>query len=420
MNRPGADIAAEQAAHWIVQLSADDPAEREQARIGFAAWKAADPLHASAAAGMENLLRQLSAVREPAGGDHRPARAALAAIAPDRPRPRQRLRQLAAASAVAVLVLTGALLIGERPAYLLADLRSPTGKWSTHTLADGSRITLAGNSAVNVRFNAGERHVELVRGDILVDVAKDAQRPFFVDSGQAAIRALGTRFSVRRDEGATILSMLESRVLAQVPQHPAVVVQAGQRTRITDDGVGALTSIDAASVQEAWRTRQLVVDDLPLAEVLDELTRHRPGQLHYDRAQIAGIRVAAVLPLDDTDKALQLLIDNFPQLRIRMLTRYLVMVDAPASGARKKINARAGSCWRISCVKAAEINQKRLSPCPLKSLPFHPRTPCARVCARWPWRPCCWPAPVCTPRPPRRPALPPSAMPSPPVRWPAP
>lgn len=89
--------------------------------------------------------------------------------------------------------------------------------------------------------------------------------------------------------------MLESTVLAQVPQHPAVVVQAGQRTRITDDGVGQLTSIDAASVQDAWRARQLVVDDQPLAEVLDELARHRPGQLHYDRAQIAGIRVAAVL-----------------------------------------------------------------------------------------------------------------------------
>ncbi|SDH20316.1 FecR domain-containing protein [Janthinobacterium sp. YR213] len=331
MNSTCTEVAAEQAARWIVRLSADDPSERDTARAGFAAWKAADPLHATVAAGMENLLLQLSAVREPAGGDHRPARAALAAIAPKR----QRLRQLAAASAVAVLALTGALVISERPAYLLADLRSPTGQWQTHTLADGSRLTLGSHSAVNVRFNAGERHVELVRGDILVDVAKDAQRPFIVDSNQAAIRALGTRFSVRKEGGGTTLSMLESKVLAQVPQHPAVVVQAGQRARITDDGVGPIMVIDAASVQEAWRAHQLVVDDLPLAEVLDELARHRPGQLHYDRAQIAGIRVAAVLPLDDTDKALQLLIDNFPQLRIRMLTRYLVMVDAPASGAAK-------------------------------------------------------------------------------------
>lgn len=332
MHGQRADVAAEQAAHWIVRLSADDPAERETARAGYAAWKAADPLHATAAAGMENLLDQLSAVREPAGGDHRPARAALAAIAPRR----RRLRQLATASAVAVLVLSAAMLAGERPAYLLADLRSPTGQWRTHTLADGSRLTLASNSAVNVHFSAGERHVELVRGDILVDVAKDAQRPFIVDSNQAAIRALGTRFAVRKDDDSAILTMLESKVVAQVPQHPATVVQAGQRTHITRDGVGPLQVIDAASVQQAWRAHQLVVDDQPLAEVLDELARHRPGQLHYDRAQISGIRVAAVLPLDDTDKALQLLIDNFPQLRIRMLTRYLVMVDAPSTGTAKK------------------------------------------------------------------------------------
>ncbi|MED5594015.1 FecR family protein [Janthinobacterium sp. P210006] len=331
MHGQRADAIAEQAAHWIVRLSADDPAERDTAQAGYAAWKAADPLHATAAAGMENVLRQLNAVREPAGGDHRPARAALAAIAPRR----QRLRQLAAASAVAVLALTSALAVSERPAYLLADLRSPTGQWRTHTLADGSHITLGSGSAVNVHFNAGERHVELVQGDILVDVAKDAQRPFIVDSGQAAIRALGTRFTVRRDDDATILSMLESKVSAQVPQHPANIVQAGQRTRITEDGVGPITAIDAASVQEAWRAHQLVIDDQPLADVLDELARHRPGQLHYDREQIAGIRVAAVLPLDDTDKALQLLIDNFPQLRIRMLTRYLVMVDAPASALAK-------------------------------------------------------------------------------------
>lgn len=334
MNRPRTDVAAEQAARWIVRLSADDPVERDTARAGFAAWKAADPLHASVAAGMENLLHQLNAVREPAGGDHRPARAALAAIAPERPRPR--LRQLAAASAVALLALGAALVASERPAYLLADLRSPTGQWHTHTLADGSQITLGSDSAVNLRFTAGERHVELLRGEILVNVAKDAQRPFIIDSKQAAIRALGTRFSVRREDDATTLSMLESKVLAQVPQHRAVVVQAGQRTRITDNGVGPLTAIDAASVQDAWRRRQLVVDDLPLAEVLDELARHRPGQLHYERAQIAHIRVAAVLPLDDTDKALQLLVDNFPQLRIRMLTRYLVMVDVTASGAAKK------------------------------------------------------------------------------------
>ncbi|WP_308924542.1 FecR domain-containing protein [Janthinobacterium sp. J1-1] len=325
MKAARADTIAEQAAHWIVQLSADDEHVRASARAGFAAWKAQDPLHAKAAAGMESLLGQVHAVRGPSGGDVRPARAALAAIAP------KRRRHLAAGVAAAMLVMAVAagLAASDRPAYLLADLRSPTGQWRTHTLADGSHLTLGSDTAVNLRFTNGERHLQLVRGEILVDVAKDARRPFIVDSRHAALRALGTRFTVRQQDDATILSMIESKVAVQLPQHATTVVAAGQRARITPNGVGPLQTFDAASLQDAWRAHQLVVDDRPLPEVLDELARHRPGQLRYDRAQLAHIRVAAVLPLDDTDQALQLLLDNFPQLRVRMLTRYLVMVDAP-------------------------------------------------------------------------------------------
>lgn len=323
MNRVQADSIAEQAAYWIVQLSADDEHARASARAGYAAWKAQDPLHAKAAAGMENLLGQVHAVRGPSAGDTRPARAALAAVAP------KRRRHLAAGIAAAMLAVAG-LAASERPAYLLADLRSPTGQWRTHTLADGSRLTLGSGTAVNLRFSNGERHLELLQGEILVEVAKDARRPFIVDSRHAALRALGTRFTVRQQDEATILSMLESKVAVQLPQHADTVVVAGQRTRIGSAGAGPLEPFDAASLQDAWRAHQLVVDDRPLPEVLDELARHRPGQLRYDRAQLAHIRVAAVLPLDDTDQALQLLLDNFPQLRVRMLTRYLVMVDAPA------------------------------------------------------------------------------------------
>lgn len=333
MNRVPADSIAEQAAHWIVQLSADDEHTRASARAGFAAWKAQDPLHARAAASMESLLGQVHAVRGPSAGDTRPARAALAAVAP------KRRRHLAAGVAAAMLVVAVAVAgfaASDRPAWLLADLRSPTGQWRTHTLADGSQLTLSSGTAVNVRFTKGERHVQLVQGEILVEVAKDAHRPFFVDSRQAALRALGTRFTVRQQDDATILSMLESKVAVQLPRHTDTVVAAGQRTRITAAGAGPLEPFDAASLHDAWRAHQLVVDDRPLPEVLDELARHRPGQLRYDRAQLDHIRVAAVLPLDDTDQALQLLLDNFPQLRVRMLTRYLVMVDAPVRNPQKK------------------------------------------------------------------------------------
>lgn len=330
----------EQAAEWIVALSADDPDEREQARADFAAWKHADPRHAAAAASLEHVLGHVSGARASTAGAGRPARSALDA-AHGGARRQHRLKRAGTALALACALAMPAWLAFHTwpPAYLLADIRTASGEWRTQTLSDGSRITLRSGSAVNLRYDAARRAVELVRGEILVEVAKDAARPFVVETADGSMRALGTRFVVDREADATVLDVIESRVLAQTPRRQAgeragTVVQAGQRVRMTPDGIGPTEPIDARSLDDAWRHHQLVVDDRPLADVLDELARNRRGALYFDRAALAGIRVNAVLPLDDTDRALQLLAINYPALRIRTLTPYLVYVDRTVASAK--------------------------------------------------------------------------------------
>lgn len=320
-----ADPLAEQTAEWIVRLSADDPAERQIAAAGFAAWKAADPRHAAAAARLESLIGSLNRIRD--GGTNGPARNALQLARKSSKRPGQRLLALAAA-----LLLPGWLLLHSYPpAYLLADVRTTSGQWESRTLADGSRLSLNSLSAVNLDFDAQTRTVRLLRGEILVDVAGDASRPFIVETAHGSIRALGTRFVVSSEANASVLNMIESRVEVRPRlDGPALIVEAGESLRFGPDGSGTPSPIDARSLDDAWADKQLVVQDRPLADVLDELARHRPGHLHYDRAAVAGLRVSAVLPLADTDRALQLLAASFPHLRIRTLTAYLVMVDVEA------------------------------------------------------------------------------------------
>ncbi|MDR7375817.1 ferric-dicitrate binding protein FerR (iron transport regulator) [Rhodoferax ferrireducens] len=173
----------------------------------------------------------------------------------------------------------------------------------------------------------------LLQGEILVEVAPDAQRPFVVETAQGRIRALGTRFSVESQPDSTLLTMLESSVWVQTAAqtgNEGTAIEAGQRVRIRADGLGPAEAVDVRSVQDAWKFHQLVARDQPLPEVLDALNRHRPGRIVYDRAQLQDIRMLAVLPLDDTDRALQLLTDSLPALRVRRLTPYLVLVDAPS------------------------------------------------------------------------------------------
>lgn len=334
------DPLDEQAAEWIVLLSSDDAAERVRARREFEAWKEADPRHAEAAARMEDFIGRVRGLRE-TGAEARPARAALeAGWSAGRAVKGRRAKRIGAALALAVVLAAPAWLAFKAcpPDYLLADLRTGAGDWRTHALADGTRVTLNGGSAVNLRYDDRRRALELVQGEILVDVAKEVARPFLVETAQGSIRALGTRFLVRRDGEATVLTMLESKVsviaawqrqAGLAPDGPhGIVVRAGQRVRIAADGVGAAEPVDVRAVADAWRFHQLVVADRPLPEVLDELNRHRPGRILYARGDIAAVRVSAVLPLDDTDRALRLLARGFPQLRMHTLTPWLVFVDA--------------------------------------------------------------------------------------------
>ncbi len=214
--------------------------------------------------------------------------------------------------------------------YLLADVRS-AGEWKSQQLADQSQITLNGSSAVNIVFNAAQRQLELVRGAVLVDVAADPARPFIVQPRHGRIRALGTRFVVTLDDETTTLTMLASRTYIQSIDTndkitDALTIDAGQQVRMSVNGISAVEQIDVHAISDAWKFRHLVVENRPLAQVLDELSRYHAGFMYYDRAALDNMRVSAVLPLDDTEKAMQLLARSFP-LRIRSISPWLFIIE---------------------------------------------------------------------------------------------
>ncbi len=323
---------AEAAAQWIVRLSSDDAAERGTASAGFEAWKRADARHAAVAARMEGFIGRAQGLRGDGGPN--PARAALFKALDDAPRsgprPRSPGRRAAGLLALALALAVPAALLWRSPSGPGgAEWRTATGEQREQVLADGSRLTLGSGTALNTHWSAGWRRVELLRGEVLVQVARDGQRPFVVDTAHGRIRALGTRFIVRRDADATWLTMLESRTAVRAAgAGPELTVGEGERVRLDATGAHRLAGVNPSATEDAFRARRLLVQDRPLPEVLDEIARQRRGWLRYEREALAPIRVSAVLPLDDTDRALQLLVDNFPQLRVRTLTPWLVQVDA--------------------------------------------------------------------------------------------
>ncbi len=81
-------------------------------------------------------------------------------------------------------------------------------------LADGSVLCLNTGSAVNVRFDASRRLIELLAGEILVTSGHGAgsAAPLVVVTREGVVRALGTRFAVRQHDGSSMVDVFESAV----------------------------------------------------------------------------------------------------------------------------------------------------------------------------------------------------------------
>ena len=312
----------EQAAEWILRLH--EEGFSEGLRLEFERWKQQSPQHAAAALRMQDVINRLQALRQQSV----PAKAALNAAFAGRKALTRRKQAVRALLLAGCLALPITLLVKSHYSeQWLADISSGPNDWKTQRLADNSTITLSGTSALNVHFDGQERRIELLQGEVLVDVAHDSARPFYVETAQGSLRALGTRFVVKRQGDTTVLSMLQSRVAAQsADEQHTLEVSAGSRALIRKNSVELAGSISAASISQAWERHQLVVENQPLAQVLDEIARHRRGHVQFDRHALAGLRVSAVLPLDDTDRALQLIADTLP-LQIKTYTPWLIVIS---------------------------------------------------------------------------------------------
>jgi len=166
-------------------------------------------------------------------------------------------------------------------------------------------------SAVNIDYNDQQRRIHLLQGEIQLDVAKDTNRPLIVISKQGTARALGTQFSVREKEGVTDVTVTESTV--EVCAHAAAcqALKAGEKTWVNDNQVGP-TQKNNDGLFLDWSSHQLIVDDQPLLDVLDQLSRYHLGYIHIDRKALSQYRVSGAFTLNDIPQCWQILAMSLP------------------------------------------------------------------------------------------------------------
>ncbi|AZC38406.1 FecR domain-containing protein [Pseudomonas chlororaphis] len=315
MSRPRANEAlVDEAAQWMALLQSGQMNAQE--RQAFHDWRAADPQHEQIIALMGGGLGALRSQ-------------ALRNLSRDSllhslNAPSSRRRFIGGSLSVMALALA-ATLLGRRYGLLpeAGALYTGTGERRDFTLADGSALTLNARSQVVTRFDAQQRLLQLRNGQLLVDVARDPQRPFVVETEHGRMRALGTKFLVERGEDWTRLVMLHSQVEVLTASGARQVVEAGESLRF--DGQRLLLLERAKGHESAWTSGVFEVRDRPLSEVIDSLRGYRRGIIRLS-PQVADLRLSGIYPLDDSDRSLQLLERSLP-IRVSYHSSYWVSIE---------------------------------------------------------------------------------------------
>lgn len=302
----------EAAASWYVQFQSEAPSPAQ--RQAWQQWVDSNPAHLAAWNQMEQLQRHLGAM---------PRDLTRRALSSTQQR-RQVLKLL--------LILAGTGYVGwnvQRHTALgnvWADYSTKVGQRRKIELADGSQIHLNTNTAVDVLFDGQQRLIRLRSGEILIRTGKLGDtRPFFVETREGRVQALGTRFSVHQLSGTTRVGVLKDRVSIQPSDQPGSPreLKAGEGVDFNRDSLGRIHPYRLS--EAAWINGQLIVLDARLGDVIRELGRYRSGILQCDE-QAARLRVSGTFRLDSTDAVLANLHASLP-INVRYFTRYWVSIS---------------------------------------------------------------------------------------------
>ncbi len=318
---PASDAIETAATAWLARRDRTLTAAEQDA---YLQWLREDPRHAAAIARLEKvwgILDHLSEWRPVNSPQPNPDLLA--------PRLRRKIYWLStAALAAAAAVALAFFVVGQQsdePDPRRAIIHPGPER---QTLADGSVVELNAGARIEVRFDAAERRVRLLHGEAHFAVAKNPARPFVVDAGAVAVRAVGTAFSVSLQISEVSVLVTEGKV-GVTEQRSASDAQrstpylstgtfltAGQSTVIdlvAESVAPVVHEVTPAQIARAlaWQGLRLEFQEMPLGDVVAEFNRYNRRKLSVRDRATAAIVVGGNFRADNVDGFVRLLESSF-------------------------------------------------------------------------------------------------------------
>jgi transmembrane sensor len=294
------DPLTREALAWVVRLKSGEATLADAQALRQ--WQAQSPAHARAFRDAARLWRALGpAAREIS------SEPASASIAPSW-RPTRRIvgrRALLGGAAAAV-----AAYMVVRPPF---DLWPPIGEWSADyrtrkgerrevTLARGISLEMNTQTSIAVRAMQNEPRIELISGEAAITAQLAADSPLEVIAANGRMIAASASFNARCEDDHVLVTCLDGEVEVERGDQ-AVRLRPGQQVSYSAAGLGATVVVDVAQ-ETLWRARLLIFHDRPLAQVIDEVNRYRPGRIIIINSELGHRLVNGTFHLDRLDEVI--------------------------------------------------------------------------------------------------------------------
>lgn len=275
--------ADEQALAWVVRLNSGEctTAEHEALR----AWRDENPRHAEALQRARRLWTLLGAAL-PAAEEH------LA-----RPRSVSWLRRMAIGASIAASLL---LSIDTGVHYWQTwryDLVTPVGETREVALADGSKVMLGGDTAINIDYSHGVRRLVLGRGEALFEVRHGITQPFIVQAGRLTVRDIGTIFDIDMTGRAARVVVTAGTVEAMDEGRRVLLTEGqGVSTSATGQDLGPVRAVDAG-LETSWTRGWLTMQNASLGDIVQKLSPYYDRRIVLLNSDMAKRRLTAAIEL---------------------------------------------------------------------------------------------------------------------------
>jgi ferric-dicitrate binding protein FerR (iron transport regulator) len=297
-----------EARNWLLRLTSG--AATVQDARAFEHWCGQSAAHVEAFAETRRLWENLGPAAHAWKASER-VRAAAADLAAGPRMSRRAFLGAAVTASAALVVVHPPLQLWPSLSDMAADYRTATGEQREVDLGRSVVVQMNTQTTINLRKSNGQvTGIELLGGEIQVKTTAAAADPLIVFAGggridvgamgKCNVRCDGSRVQVTGLDGATTLRY----------QGQSAVLKTAQSAEFGDGHVGQVMPANL-EVTMGWRRRVLIFDGQPLAEVVREINRYRPGKIILANDRLAAREVQARFSLNQLTDVAALIQDAY-------------------------------------------------------------------------------------------------------------